>query len=81
MLCFKSFCHMPSELKLGRVFATVHLVNKNAAEEGIEVLLSRKELIELRDDSPNILEKSNINLLIGILLDRMPYLLVEGIVV
>lgn len=52
---------MPPELKLRRVFATVHLVNTNVAEERIEVLLSQKELNELPDDSPNILKKFNIN--------------------
>ena len=52
--------HILSELKLRRIIPAVYFVNINLPEERLRVLLSRKELNELPDDSSNILKKSNI---------------------
>ena len=41
------------ELKLRRLFPAVYFVNKNVPEERTQVLLSKKELIELLDNSSN----------------------------
>lgn len=49
------------ELKLRRVFLAVHFVNINVQKERTQVLLSKKELNELPNDSKNIFIKSNID--------------------
>ena len=49
------------ELKLRRIFPAVYFVNTNLPEERVQVLLSKSELSELPDDSPNIFKKSNID--------------------
>ena len=49
------------ELKLRRVFLAVHFVNINVQKERAQVLLSKKELNELPNDSKNIFIKSNID--------------------
>ena len=49
--------HILLELKLRKVFPAVYLVNKNSPEEGVQVLLSEKELSVLPDDSPSIFKK------------------------
>ena len=43
-----------------RIFSAVYFVNTNLPEERVQLLLSKKELIELRDDSPNIFKRSNV---------------------
>ena len=53
--------HILPELKLRRVFRSVYFVNINPPEERVKVLLSKKELSLLPDDSPNIFKKSNID--------------------
>ena len=49
------------ELKLRRIFPAVYFVNTNLPEETVWVLLSKKELSELPDDSSNIFKKSNFD--------------------
>ena len=51
--------HSLHELKLRRIFPAVYFVNKNPLEERIQVLLSKKRVNELPDNSPNIFQKSN----------------------
>ena len=53
--------HILPELKLRRIFPTVYFVSTNLPEERVRVLLSKKELSELPDDSSNIFKKSNID--------------------
>ena len=53
--------HNLPELKLRRVFRVTHFVDTNVLEERTQVLLSKKELIELPDDSQNIFKKLNID--------------------
>ena len=52
--------HILPELKLRRIFPAV-FANTNPPEERVKVLFSEKELSELRDNSPNIFKKSNID--------------------
>ena len=51
--------HILPELKLRRIFPTVYFVSTNLPEERVRVLLSKKELSEIPDDSSNIFNKSN----------------------
>ena len=53
--------HSLPELKLRRVFRVTHFVDTNVLEERTQVLLSKKELIQLPDDSQNIFKKLNID--------------------
>ena len=53
--------HILSELKLRRIFPAFYFGNTNLPEERVRVLLSKKELTELPDDSSNIFKKSNID--------------------
>ena len=53
--------HILPELKLRTIFPAVYFVNTNLPEERVQVLLSKKELSELPDDSSNIFKKSNID--------------------
>ena len=53
--------HILPELKLRRIFPAVYFVNTNLPEERVRVLLSKKELSELPDDSSNIFKKSNFD--------------------
>ena len=53
--------HILLELKLRRVFPDIYFINSNLPEEGVQVLLSEKELRKLPDDCPNIFKKSNID--------------------
>ena len=53
--------HILQELKLRRIFPAAYFVNTNLPEEWVRVLLSKKELSELPDDSSNIFKKSNID--------------------
>ena len=46
--------HILPELKLRRIVPAVCSVNANPPEETVNVLLSKKELSELPDNSPNI---------------------------
>ena len=57
----ESVYHILPELKLRRIFPAVYFVNTNLPEERVRVLLSKKELSELPDDSSNIFKKSNID--------------------
>ena len=43
------------------MFRVTHFVDTNVLEERSQVLLSKKELIELPDDSQNIFKKLNID--------------------
>ena len=53
--------HILPELKLRRIFPDVYFVNTNPLGEGVQVLLSEKELGELQDESPDIFKKPNID--------------------
>ena len=53
--------HILPELKLRRIFPAVYFVNTNLPEERFRVLLSKKELSKLPDDSSNIFKKSNFD--------------------
>ena len=53
--------HVLPELKLRRIFLTVHFVNTNLTVERFQVLLSEKERKELPDNSLNNFKKSNID--------------------
>ena len=52
--------HILPEPKLRRIFPDVYFVNTNPLGEGVQVLLSEKELGELQDESPDIFKKPNI---------------------
>ena len=43
-----------------RIFSAVYFVNTNLPEERVQLLLSKKELSELPDDSPNIFKRPNV---------------------
>ena len=53
--------HILPELKLRTIFPAVYFVNTNLPQERVQVLLYKKELSELPDDSSNIFKKSNID--------------------
>ena len=57
----ESVYHILPELKLRRIFPAVYFVNTNLPEERVRVLLSKKKLSELPDNSSNIFKKSNID--------------------
>ena len=63
--CFvqETVYHILPELKLRRILPAVCFVNTSLPEEGVQVLLSEKELIELPNDSRNNFKKSNIDIL------------------
>ena len=51
--------HSLPELKLRRIFPAIYFINKNPLEERVQLLLSKKRVSELADNSPNIFQKSN----------------------
>ena len=57
---WKISVHILPELKLGRMFPGVYFVNTNLPDERVLVLLPKKELIKVSDNSLNIFERSNI---------------------
>ena len=63
--CFvqETVYHILPELKLRRILPAVYFVNKSLPGNGVQVLLSEKELIELPDDSRNNFKKLNIDIL------------------